>query len=562
MTKRIFRSIFSVSAVILVISIGLIMGLLYGHFGDQLEKELKQEAVYLAIAVENDGVESLNRLSKTGERVTLIDEDGTVLYDNKADAGTMENHQDREEVQAAQKSGEGYASRTSATLGEKTVYYALRLENGQILRVSSTQYTIVRILGGLIQPILLMIFLMLILSLAAAFHSSRKIVEPLNKLNLDDPKMNDTYDEITPLLTRINKQQKTIREQLSEAKRQQEEFAIITNNMSEGLLVIDKQTEILSCNTSAAKLLGAKKAVTDQSVLTMNRSEPFRKAVEGVLKGKHMADFIELEDGVRQLIANPVLEDGKVTGAVLLLVDVTEKMQRESLRREFTANVSHELRTPLTSISGFAEIMQDGYVKPEDVKRVAGKIYDEAQRLITLVGDVMEISRLDEGITEYKKERVDLLDVVEDCKERLQEAADRKEIQVEVIGQSFVFETTKTILEEVVYNLMDNAIKYNKEQGKVTVRIFQKDGEFGFSVKDTGIGIPLIHQDRIFERFYRVDKSRSKEIGGTGLGLPIARRIFEEHGGWLHLHNAPGHGASFVMVLPVRKGDDVWLRSS
>ena len=542
MTKRIFCSIFSVSAVILVISIGLIMGLLYGHFGDQLEKELKQEAVYLAIAVENDGVESLNRLSKTGERVTLIDEDGTVLYDNKADAGTMENHQDREEVQAAQKSGEGYASRTSATLGEKTVYYALRLENGQILRVSSTQYTIVRILGGLIQPILVMIFLMLILSLAAAFHSSRKIVEPLNKLNLDDPKMNDTYDEITPLLTRINKQQKTIREQLSEAKRQQEEFAIITNNMSEGLLVIDKQTEILSCNTSAVKLLGAKKAVTDQSVLTMNRSEPFRKAVEGVLKGKHMADFIELEDGVRQLIANPVLEDGKVTGAVLLLVDVTEKMQRESLRREFTANVSHELRTPLTSISGFAEIMQDGYVKPEDVKRVAGKIYDEAQRLITLVGDVMEISRLEEGITEYKKERVDLLDVVEDCKERLQEAADRKEIQVEVIGQSFVFETTKTILEEVVYNLMDNAIKYNKEQGKVTVRIFQKDGEFGFSVKDTGIGIPLIHQDRIFERFYRVDKSRSKEIGGTGLGLSIVKHAAAYLGGELDIDSTEGEG--------------------
>ena len=548
MTKRIFRSIFSVSAVILVISIGLIMGLLYGHFGDQLEKELKQEAVYLAIAVENDGVESLNRLSKTGERVTLIDEDGTVLYDNKADAGTMENHQDREEVQAAQKSGEGYASRTSATLGEKTVYYALRLENGQILRVSSTQYTIVRILGGLIQPILVMIFLMLILSLAAAFHSSRKIVEPLNKLNLDDPKMNDTYDEITPLLTRINKQQKTIREQLSEAKRQQEEFAIITNNMSEGLLVIDKQTEILSCNTSAVKLLGAKKAVTDQSVLTMNRSEPFRKAVEGVLKGKHMADFIELEDGVRQLIANPVLEDGKVTGAVLLLVDVTEKMQRESLRREFTANVSHELRTPLTSISGFAEIMQDGYVKPEDVKRVAGKIYDEAQRLITLVGDVMEISRLDEGITEYKKERVDLLDVVEDCKERLQEAADRKEIQVEVIGQSFVFETTKTILEEVVYNLMDNAIKYNKEQGKVTVRIFQKDGEFGFSVKDTGIGIPLIHQDRIFERFYRVDKSRSKEIGGTGLGLSIVKYGVSCLGAKISVDSIQDEGSTFTVT--------------
>ena len=257
MTKRIFRSIFSVSAVILVISIGLILGLLYGHFGKRLEKELKQEAAYLALAVEKDGEESLAKLSKTGERVTLIDSDGTVLYDNKTDPAAMENHQDRSEVQEAEKSGEGYASRTSATLGKKTIYYALRLENGQILRVSSTQYTVAGILGGMIQPILVMIFLMLILSLAAAFHSSKKIVEPLNSLNLDDPKMNDTYDEITPLLSRINKQQKTIRQQLSNAKRQQEEFAIITNNMSEGLLVIDKQTELLSCNTSAVKLLSA-----------------------------------------------------------------------------------------------------------------------------------------------------------------------------------------------------------------------------------------------------------------------------------------------------------------
>ena len=367
MTKRIFRSIFSVSAVILVISIGLILGLLYGHFGKRLEKELKQEAAYLALAVEKDGEESLAKLSKTGERVTLIDSDGTVLYDNKTDPAAMENHQDRSEVQEAEKSGEGYASRTSATLGKKTIYYALRLENGQILRVSSTQYTVAGILGGMIQPILVMIFLMLILSLAAAFHLSQKIVEPLNSLNLDDPKMNDTYDEITPLLSRINKQQKTIRQQLSNAKRQQEEFAIITNNMSEGLLVIDKQTELLSCNTSAVKLLGAKKAVTDQSVLTMNRSEPFRKAVEGVLKGKHMVETMELQDGVRQLLANPVMEDGKVTGGVLLLVDVTEKTQREALRREFTANVSHELRTPLTSISGFAEIMQEKFMMKPSV---------------------------------------------------------------------------------------------------------------------------------------------------------------------------------------------------
>ena len=548
MTKRIFRSIFSVSAVILVISIGLILGLLYGHFGKRLEKELKQEAAYLALAVEKDGEESLAKLSKTGERVTLIDSDGTVLYDNKTDPAAMENHQDRSEVQEAEKAGEGYASRTSATLGKKTIYYALRLENGQILRVSSTQYTVAGILGGMIQPILVMIFLMLILSLAAAFHLSQKIVEPLNSLNLDDPKMNDTYDEITPLLSRINKQQKTIRQQLSNAKRQQEEFAIITNNMSEGLLVIDKQTELLSCNTSAVKLLGAKKAVTDQSVLTMNRSEPFRKAVEGVLKGKHMVETMELQDGVRQLLANPVMEDGKVTGGVLLLVDVTEKTQREALRREFTANVSHELRTPLTSISGFAEIMQDGYVKPEDVKRVAGKIYDEAQRLIVLVGDIMEISRLDEGVTEYKKEQTDLLDVIEECKERLQESADRKEIKIEVEGSPLVFETTKTILEEVVYNLMDNAIKYNREQGNVTVRIFRKEKQFGFSVKDTGIGIPLIHQDRIFERFYRVDKSRSKEIGGTGLGLSIVKHGVNCLGAQISVDSIPDEGSTFTVT--------------
>lgn len=550
MTKRIFRSIFSVSAVILVISIGLIMGLLYGHFGDQLEKELKQEAVYLAIAVENDGVESLNRLSKTGERVTLIDEDGTVLYDNKADAGTMENHQDREEVQAAQKSGEGYASRTSATLGEKTVYYALRLENGQILRVSSTQYTIVRILGGLIQPILVMIFLMLILSLAAAFHSSRKIVEPLNKLNLDDPKMNDTYDEITPLLTRINKQQKTIREQLSEAKRQQEEFAIITNNMSEGLLVIDKQTEILSCNTSAVKLLGAKKAVTDQSVLTMNRSEPFRKAVEGVLKGKHMADFIELEDGVRQLIANPVLEDGKVTGAVLLLVDVTEKMQRESLRREFTANVSHELRTPLTSISGFAEIMKNGMVPPADMGKFAEKIYDEAQRLIALVQDIIKLSKLDEKDTSLCEEEVELDALVQEACERLQPAAERKRVTLSAETEPILFRGVKQVLSEMIYNLCDNAIRYNKEGGAVFVTLKQKADRISLTVRDTGIGIAKEEQGRIFERFYRVDASRSAENGGTGLGLSIVKHGAALHNGKIFIESEIGNGTSIEISLP------------
>ena len=547
MTKRIFRSIFSVSAIVLVISISLILGILYGHFGDQLESELKQEAQYLALAVEGKGTEVLEKLPKGGERVTLVSKDGTVLFDNQADKDTMENHLEREEIQEALKSGQGKARRTSSTIGKHTVYYALRLSDGNVIRVSSTQYSLGGLLGGMIQPVLLLIFIMLVLSLFVAFRVSKRIVEPLNHLDLENPKTNDVYDELSPLLSKIYKQQKTIQQQLGEAKRQQEEFSIITNNMSEGLVVMDKQTELLSSNNSALKLLGVKKASPEQSVLTLNRSEPFRRAVEDVLGGKHVVSNIELEDGIRQLIANPVYEDGKITGGVLLLVDVTEKMQREKLRREFTANVSHELKTPLTSISGYAEIMQDGYVKQEDVKRVAGKIYDEAQRLINLVGDIIEISRLDEGISIYKEERVDLYEVAGEMLNRLQEEAVKKEIQMELLGESLVFMTIRPILEEVIYNLCDNAIKYNRNQGKVTVRVFCTEKQFGFSVSDTGIGISMVHQDRIFERFYRVDKSRSKEIGGTGLGLSIVKHGAVCLGAKISLDSVPEEGSTFTV---------------
>ena len=374
MTKRIFRSIMLVSALVLVIGLGFIMGILYHYFGSQIEKELKSETAYLAISVENMGLSALDKLPAESARVTLIDEDGTVLFDNKADAAGMENHADRQEVIAAKLKGTGKATRQSDTLAEKTIYYAKQLTNGQILRVSSTQYTVAALIGELVQPMLYVLLMMVVLSALFAARISKKIVSPINDLDLEEPERTEAYDEISPLLTKINKQQRTIRKQLADARRQQQEFSIITENMSEGLLVIDAQTDLLSYNSSALRLLDAAETQAHTSVLSLNRSEPFQQAVDAVLSGRHTSSNLQIGDSFCQVIANPVLRDKEVTGAVLLLVDITEKIQRENLRREFTANVSHELKTPLTSISGFAEIIQDGFVKPEDIKKFAGKI--------------------------------------------------------------------------------------------------------------------------------------------------------------------------------------------
>lgn len=547
MTKRIFRSIFLVSALILCVNFAMILGVLYHHFGERLEKELKKEASYLALTVEKNGADGLESLSKNDDRVTLIAADGTVLFDNHAETEEMENHRTRKEVKEALEEGSGTASRMSATLSEKTVYYALQLSDGGVLRVSSTQYSVPGLLGGMIQPLIILVGLMLVLSLAVAFKISKKIVEPLNRLDLDHPEQNETYEELSPLLSRIKRQQDTIGKQLSRASRQQEEFSIITDHMSEGLLVIDRRTELLSINGSALKLLGVTKADREKSVLTLNRSEPFRRAVESVLSGKHAAEYLELNDGIRQILANPVFSEGEVTGGVLLLVDVTEKMQREKLRREFTGNVSHEMKTPLTSISGFAEIMKDGYVKEEDVKRVAGKIYDEARRLMTLVEDVMEIARLDEGCMSCRKERIDLYEIADETIRRLQEEADKKELQVELSGNSLIFQTVRSVLEEILYHLLDNAMKYNRQQGRVSLQVFQKEESFGITIQDTGIGISEIHQERIFERFYRVDKSRSKEMGGTGLGLSIVKHGAACIGAKITVESIPGEGSAFTL---------------
>lgn len=551
MTKRILKSILVVSVAVLVMSTTLTMGILYRYFGKQIGKELRREAAYLAIAVEKEGMEAFESLPPEAERVTYIAEDGSVLFDSEADEDSMENHGQREEIKEASEKGFGTAVRTSDTLSKKTLYYALRLKDNSILRVSSEQYNVPGIVGGMIQPVLIMLVIMAVLSYMIASRLSRNIVNPINALDLEHPEENQIYDEIAPLLTKINRQQKSLQKEISDAKRQQEEFSMITENMEEGFVVIDSHTEILSNNSSALNLLGAEPEKGRRSVLALNRSEDFQNAVERVLAGQHVLANMDLAGTSCQVTANPVYHENQVTGAVLLIQDVTERMRGEQMRREFTANVSHELKTPLTSISGFAEIIQDGYVKPEDTKKFAGRIFKEAQRLITLVNDVIKISQLDEGKIQFEKETVDLYEETREIFKHLEPKAEEAGVHMYLYGPHIKVNTVKTILEEILTNLCDNGVKYNKPGGSLTVTLSQDGEATQVVVEDTGIGIAQEDKNRIFERFYRVDKSHSKAIGGTGLGLSIVKHGSLFLGAKMKVESSLGEGSRFILTLPV-----------
>lgn len=539
-----------VSSLITVLGLAFVVGILYHYFQGQLMGELKKEAVYISRGVESTGTDYLKKLNDEDSRITYVDESGKVIYDNEANVESMDNHGHRKEIREAEINGEGADERMSSTLSEKTMYYAVRLENGNVLRVSSNQASVWMLLLQLLPPFAAVLILMLLLSGVFASRLSGKVVEPLNGLDLEHPEENDAYDEVQPLLSKIGRQSRQIRLQLEAARRQQKEFSIITENMQEGLLVIDRYTMVLSVNSSVGKLLKVKEIKTGESVYLLNRSEEFRGVVGQVLEGKHENKILCLDGSEIQVIANPVTRENKTEGAVILLVDVTEKVEREQLRREFSANVSHELKTPLTSISGFAEIMQDGFVKDEDMKVFAGRIYKEAQRLIRLVGDVIRISRLDEGGLPYQWEKLDLYSLTHDIFSTLHEAAEKQEVHMYMEGGSTVLDIVPTIMEEVLYNVCDNAVKYNRRGGEVFVRL--KDGEDAVrvNVRDTGIGIPKEDQERIFERFYRVDKSHSKEIGGTGLGLSIVKHGVKTLNGRLWLNSEPGQGTEIIMEFP------------
>ena len=538
-----------VCALVLAVGLAAVMGILYRNFDGQMRKELSKEAAYLTYGVEQQGTDYLKNVKDKSSRITYINKDGTVLFDNKADADEMQNHKNRTEFQKAEKYGAGECSRYSDTLSEKTIYYALRLKDGTVLRVSGTQDSVLALVENLLLPLCGLLFLMLILSGIMASVISKRIVKPVNELDLEHPEENKIYEELFPLLGKIHKQNRQIQKQLELAKQQQEEFSLITENMQEGLIVIDRYTMILSANSSAWNLFRVDKVCQGESVYCLDRAEDFRHAIEQVLSGEHAELILKLNGSDIQLIANPVVRGQKTEGAVILLVNVTEKLERENLRREFSANVSHELKTPLTSISGYAEIMMNGLVKSEDMQGFSERIYKEASRMITLVGDIIKLSKLDEGSVELEKENVDLYQMTREIVSRLALQAEKHRIQVEVVGEHVECFGIRQILDEMIYNICENAIKYNKENGKVNIWVGNTLNGKKVIVQDTGIGIPKEHQDRIFERFYRVDKSHSRETGGTGLGLSIVKHGALLHNAEIHVESEEGKGTKMELIF-------------
>ena len=551
MTKRIFRSIFFVALVILLAGTVLIMSVLYGYFNQLQHKQLKVQTDLVSHAVATEGEAYLADISTQEYRITWIDEDGTVLYDTDVNASKMENHLDREEVQEAVAYGYGESEHYSATLLTRMLYAAERLPDDSIIRVSTNQYSLVSFLLMMLQPAAVMLLASCILSVILASRLSKKIVEPLNNLDLDDPLSNDTYEEVAPLLGRIERQHRQIVEQLGELQQKQHELHVITSSMSEGLALLGASGQILSINQSAAQLLGTDQQAVGRDILTVNRSQEIQDVLFRARSGQHAQSILPDGDSEYQLVASPVFSDGEVTGIVLLIFDITEKSRAEQLRREFTANVSHELKTPLHSISGCAEIIKNGIVQPNDLPQFIDQIYNEAQRLITLVEDIIRLSRLDEGGSDETMEPVELLAAAQEVVNRLTPYANQQGIHLSCGGDHVEIQAVPRLIGDILYNLCDNGIKYNNRGGSVTVSVFRRDHEAVVQVQDTGIGIATEHQNRIFERFYRVDKSHSKEIGGTGLGLSIVKHAAMIHNATIEVDSTPGKGTTITVRFPV-----------
>ena len=524
----------------------------YANSDARMKSEVREETRFVRGAVELSGQDYLATVENTANRITLIDTDGTVLYDNQADPATMENHSDREEFQEASTAGAGEATRISDTIAEQTFYYAVKLQNGQVLRVAATTDSVFAAVLAVLPWILGVEVLVAVCTVLFSNFLTKKIVAPINRLDLDHPADNEIYDELSPLLGKISRQNEVIAQQMKSLREKQEEFTSITENMSEGFLVLDNNTDILSYNTSALRLLGAETVPAEShvSALALNRSAGFRSAVDGALAGKRSEQLVRQGGRCCQVMANPVLRDGEVEGAVVVILDITEREERENLRREFTANVSHELKTPLTSISGFAEIIKNGIVKPEDIPRFAGNIYEESQRLVTLVDDILNLSRLDEADVQLEREDFDLSSLARDVASRLKASAKKNGVVITVIGDKAEINGVKSIVDEMVFNLVDNAVKYNKQNGRVTVTVDSSSDGTALTVTDTGIGIPQADVDRVFERFYRVDKSHSKEIGGTGLGLSIVKHGAAFHNAKVSLQSTEGEGTTVRLVFP------------
>lgn len=553
MKRKIYWNMCLVALFSMVLATLLTTCLISGDLKAQMKQAVATEVRYIESAMEVSGQAYLDHLASRGDgnsinRITWIDTDGTVLYDSFADRESLENHKDRPEVIQAAERGWGQCTRTSHTLAEQTYYYASRLNDGTVIRVASTMRSGLATMMGTIPWMVVMAVMIFGVTMVIAQVQTRRIVEPINRLNPDAPQAEKTYDELSPLVRRLEKQKQTIREQMDILREKQEEFSAITENMKEGFLVVDSRADVISYNSSAIRILGVDMEITEGlniNVLRFNRSNNFRQVVDSALQGERGEQSLELNGRYYQIIANPVVESGDKRGAVVVILDVTEQQRREELRREFSANVSHELKTPLTSISGYAEIMKNGLVQPADMGRFAEKIYTEAQRLITLVGDIIKLSQLDEDRVDMEKTTLDLYAQALEVAGRLKDHARTQDVKLDVIGIPTRIQGAGQILDEMIYNLCDNAIKYNKPGGSVKVTVCTENGHPMLMVEDTGIGIPEEDKERIFERFYRVDKSHSKQIGGTGLGLSIVK------------HGAIYHKAKVEMKSTLGKGTQV-----
>ena len=552
MTKKIFKSILIVAGTVLLASIVIIMGCLYEYFSNIQKDKLADELDIAASAVELYGTDYLKNIDSERYRITWIQADGKVIYDTQAGADSMENHADRQEVKQALAEGEGSGSRYSDTLMEKTSYYARLLDDGSVLRVSTTYATAGLLVLGMLQPILVVLIAALVLSGILARRISKRIVEPMNSIDLDRPLENDTYEELSPLLNRINQQHKEIEMQMRYLKQRTDEFTQITKSMKEGLILLDNKGNVLSINEAAQNILETDSSCIGQNFLSIERSRSINHAIAKAFEDGHSEEYAEYAGREYQIDISRIESDGDIVGAVLLAFDITEQQNAQRNRREFTANVSHELKTPLQGIIGSAELIENGMVKPEDMPRFTGHIRKEASRLVTLIEDIIRLSQLDEG-RQMPSEQVDLFELADEVRSVLEGACEAKNINMKLMGEHVCVDGVKRLLYEIIYNLCDNAVKYNNEGGIADIDISSDEKNAYITVRDSGIGIPQDQQQRVFERFYRVDKSHSKESGGTGLGLSIVKHAVSYHNGTVSMKSEPGNGTEIRVSIPLSK---------
>ena len=549
MTKRIFRSICLVALVVLVATLSLIMGLTYRYYSQLQQKQLRTETALVSQAVEVGGLSYLQNLKGSDCRITWINADGEVLFDSSKGSEPMENHLQREEIRQALETGYGESTRFSDTLLEQSVYAAQRLSDGTVLRLSFRQQTVFNLIFSLARSMALVILVALALAMWLARRLASLVVRPLNELNLDDPN-HHTYKELEPILERMDAQRIQLQGRTRELKRKQREFDAVAAQMAEGMVLMNERCHVLTMNPAAARIMSMVRPMVGINFLDLKEAPPLKATLDQALSDQRGSTLVQLKSGIYQATASPVRSGGQVTGVVLLMVDVTEKQQLEQQRREFTANVSHELKTPLHAISGYAELLKSGMVAQQDVGGFSDRIYLESQRMIRLVEDILKLSRLDEGSGNYTLEPVDLSSIVAAALPELESVATRRSVTLSYQGEPAMVSGVPHLLTAIATNLISNAIKYNRAEGKVMITVENTPEGAVLTVADTGIGIPEDHRERIFQRFYRVDKSHSKAVGGTGLGLSIVKHAAQIHGAAVELESRENKGTTIKIRFP------------